>query len=338
MGRRNTLDERVATVKWARNFLKKHNDKKQSIPPSLLKSNFEDELKRYFALSALSRSTKTDPEIVNDALKLVFPVRVKIERIIGLAIQGRIADLGFEEFLAWGSIFGASKKQGVSMRVQLESCMPTKLCASSCYAHDVLDAAPAPLIRGVINGQVAGLYESATEHIRSKIENGLVRHTRKAVHAALEEATSSANAGWSRRAFIRFSHVGEIAAYPSFANCLAKQVWQISNGEVDCVIYTRHRKAKELNPELWIINFTLDGSSRERREWAPDESRLVFSAFGGETDPEAEINFLEHHRWTHVEQKGTGNVCPATAPNVEDRTCDSLRCNTCFIKTTDVRI
>ena len=164
------------------------------------------------------------------------------------------------------------------------------------------------------------------------------RHTSRAVRAAIKEAESSAIAGWSRRPFIRFSHVGEIAAYPSFANSLAGQVRQISNGEVDCVIYTRHRRAKELNPELWIVNFTLDSDSRGRREWAPEDSRIVFSAFGGETDPEADINFLEHHRWTHIEQSGTGRVCPATAPNMKDRTCDALRCNRCFLKSSSVGV
>ena len=41
-----------------------------------------------------------------------------------------------------GNFFGKSKKQGTSVRMPLTTCQPTMLCASACYAHDVLDAAP----------------------------------------------------------------------------------------------------------------------------------------------------------------------------------------------------
>ncbi|MFN3684587.1 MAG: hypothetical protein ACK41F_11755, partial [Fimbriimonadaceae bacterium] len=157
-------------------------------------------------------------------------------------------------------------------------------------------------------------------------------HTARAVRQALLEVRRLEGTGWTRRPNIRFSHVGEVVAFPAFADALARQVRDMSDGGVDCVVYTRHPNAGLLDPDLWVMNFTLDPSSPDRRAWAPPHARLVFAAFGGELSPEADVNFLEHHRHVHLPPQGLGRVCPATAPGVPERTCDALRCNRCFLR------
>ena len=62
------------------------------------------------------------------------------------------------------------------------------------------------------------------------------------------------------------------------------------------------------------------------------DARIVYSAFGGRTSDLASINFLEHHRFKHYDQVGTGNVCPATHPSTKLRTCDAVKCDLCFQK------
>jgi hypothetical protein len=228
------------------------------------------------------------------------------------------------------SVYGVSKKQGISMRMPLTTCAPTKLCAAACYAHDVLDASPNAVIRGAINGWLAQSYETGNDIRRAFVLGSLERHTRVAVRHAQRELLKLPD-GFTRRAYIRFSHVGEMASFPNFANAVAAQVKQFSKGRVDCVIYTRLRQASALDSELWVVNFTLDPASLDRVTWAPSSSRIVFSAFGGEVSTVASVNFLEHHRHTHTAiTKGQGNICPATSPDVMERTCDACRCKTCF--------
>ncbi|MGB0796465.1 MAG: hypothetical protein ACPGR4_04895 [Paracoccaceae bacterium] len=185
----------------------------------------------------------------------------------------------------------------------------------------------------MINGWIAENYENGEEKVRIDILKRLLPHTRKGVRHALKELENLPD-NFKRRTFIRFSHVGEIAYYADFANALAEQVESVSRGKVDCVIYTRHKNVSKLNPERWIINFTLDPSSLERQAWAPEYARIVFSAFGGEISPMAEVNFLEHHRHSHMPKTGgEGRICPATLPETKERTCDACRCNRCFIPT-----
>jgi hypothetical protein len=188
---------------------------------------------------------------------------------------------------------------------------------------------PASVARGVVNGIVAERFEHGEHGTREAILARLQPQTQRAIRAALREARAL-GPGWTRRPHIRFSHVGEITAFPQFANALARQVRQLSGGEVDCVVYTRHPHARDLDPELLVINFTLDKSSQARKSWAPPQARIVFSAFGGELSREADVNFLEHHRWIHVLPVGTGTVCPTTLPETKVRTCDAVRCDRCF--------
>ena len=103
----------------------------------------------------------------------------------------------------------------------LTSCVPSKLCGASCYAHDVLDAAPASIVRGVINGLIAEIYEKGNEDTQKHIMTQLTSHIKKAIKAAIKEV-SQLETGWNRRPYIRFSHVGEISEWPNFCNALAK--------------------------------------------------------------------------------------------------------------------
>ena len=229
------------------------------------------------------------------------------------------------------SFFGSSKKQGTSLRMPLTTCHPTALCAAGCYAHDVLDATPGAMVRGAMNGWLASQYEQGSSRIRANILDRLERHCRLAIRSAFKEL-EALPPGYKRRPYIRFSHVGEIVAYPAFANALAHQVINLSKGQVDCVVYTRHRKVALLDPKLWIINFTLDERSLNRKAWIPPHARIVYSAFGGRISPIAEVNFLEHHRHTHMAKAaGDGRICPATLPETEVRSCDACRCRRCFV-------
>jgi endonuclease III len=126
------------------------------------------------------------------------------------------------------------------------------------------------------------------------------------------------------------SHLGEIVVFPDFANALAKQIRDLSGGKVVCAVYTRHENANRIDPELVLVNFTLDESSFSRASWAPPGSKLVLSAWGGRTRDDVDVNYLEHHYMEHTLPSGSGRVCPATRPDTEDKTCDGVKCAFCF--------
>lgn len=332
MGRLNTPEEREATLRWALGY--EAGTASPSHLPTLLalRHAFHSELKSYFALAALSRSKSAPNELVAEAHRVVFRCRVVLEKRLHASATSSCNDPTL--WLNQGWFYGASKKQGTSVRMPLASCRPTRLCAGACYAHDVLDAAPLSVVRGAVNGLAARHFQEGSESERKEIMRALQPHSLKAVKAATKEVVLLTGSDWTRRPFIRFSHVGEITAFPCFANALAKQVKELSGGAVDCVVYTRHPSVVDLDPDLWVINFTLDQSSRERKAWIPSYARTVFSAFGGLVDADADVNFLEHHRWSHLAPIGQGRVCPVTAPNVAERTCDAVRCNRCFVRPT----
>ena len=329
MGRTNTSEEHLQTLRWAKS-LPIETRKCDNLELSSLRSMFQEDLTKYFALCALSRSKSAPKQYQAKALKHVFNVRVKLEKSILQSVNKVVLDdPSAINQLFGGNFYGASKKQGVSVRFPLSACQPSQLCGASCYAHDVLDAAPASVIRGAVNGFLAESYENDLHDFRDLIIKKLAPHTRKAIKESLNDLRNTPP-GFSRRAHIRFAHVGEIARYPAFGNRVARQVDDLSNGEVDCVAYTRHPDAEKLDPSLWIINFTLDKASKDRRAWAPSNARIVFSAWDGELSEDAEINFLEHHRWSHSEPIGGGNICPVTLPNTVNRTCDAVQCCKCF--------
>ena len=334
MGRLNSLSDKKNTLSWANSYQGTHVKIPNNFKLSTISNFYDIELKKYFALSALSRSTSSPKELVDRAYNLIFRIRTKIEKSITESIKEILhKDELAMELLFQGSFFGCSKKQGVSVRLPLTSCVPSKLCGAACYAHDVLDAAPASIVRGAINGLIAEIYEKEDKNTKKYIMTQLTSHTKIAINTSINEV-SQLQTAWNRRPYIRFSHVGEISEWPKFCNALAKQVKDISNESVDAIIYTRHPKAKYIDTDLSIVNFTLDKGSENRIGWKPDKSRLVYSAFEGEISPDVEINFLEHHRWIHLEPIGSGNICPTTLPETktEDRSCDKVECNLCFIK------
>jgi len=257
-------------------------------------------------------------------------MRVKIERAIMKASLAQLRITKDPSPFLGGAMFGASKKQGTSLRFPLASCQPTPLCASACYAHDVLDAAPNSVIRGALNGAVGLWFGELSSKERLSCIKFFQKDIQRAVRNSLSEL-ALLPADYKRPAFIRFAHVGDAAAYTDLANALAAEVVKISVGKVQCVVYSRHKKALLFDPKLFVVNFTLDGSSMDREKWIPQFARRVFSAFGGEVDSGSEINFLEHHRWQHTEPIGQGNICPATRPETPERTCDAVRCHKCFI-------
>jgi hypothetical protein len=268
--------------------------------------------------------------MVSDAFALVFRVRVVLEQAVAAALDELLARQGLcTADLRRQSLHGYSKKQGVSIRMPLSSCVPTKVCGASCYAHDALDAAPASVIRGAINGAVAAWYERADAAFRKSLLVELQRPIVRMIAAAHRDAKTAASV-FKRRPRIRFAHVGEFSAFPNFANVLAKHVRDHSRGEVDCVVYTRHPDAGMLDPDLFMVLFSLDESSEARRRFVPPTARVVRSAFGGRVTDSVDVNFLEHHRWSHLEPIGTGKICPSTAPETKERTCDACRCDFCF--------
>lgn len=323
MGRVNSPEEHYETLKWANEFeLYEKNECCSSIKEVLDLHNLE--LHKYFALSVLGQSKSADSEIVRQAHSQLYRVRVQLERSIAYTLR----QSDFEKIIGQGQLFGASKKQGVSLRMPLWTCEPTVLCCNRCYAHDTLDAAPASVVRGAINGLVAETFENGSIDERNRLIKLIGPHIDKAIKQSFNEATKC---GFDRAPRIRFSHVGEIVAYINFANEMAKQVKEKTEGKVTCVVYTRHPNALKLDPDLWVINFTLDSSSFERTKWIPEKAHTVFSAFDGVTYDAAYVNFLEHHRWSHASQKGKGEICPATLPETNTRTCDSLFCCKCFV-------
>ena len=331
MGRFCSPEDHRRVVEWARSARLRAASPAGPAPrrSAEIRAAFREDLTDYFRLAAAARGRRTDPALRREAHSLLFATRVRLERAIEQEARRAADPLGLA---LDGWFFGSSKKQGVSLRMPLASCRPTVLCAGACYAHDVLDAAPASVVRGALNGLVARTFEEGGAAERADVLRRLTPHARRAVAAARAEVRRLEGTGWTRRPNIRFSHVGEVVAFPAFADALARLVRDLSDGGVDCVVYTRHPNAGLLDPDLWVMNFTLDPSSPDRRAWAPPHARLVFAAFGGELSPEADVNFLEHHRHVHLPPQGLGRVCPATAPGVPERTCDALRCNRCFLR------
>jgi hypothetical protein len=331
MGRMLTTSERVERVTRAERYPPRSLKISGELSPSSIRRQLTEALDLYFTVCAISRGRGTEPGLSLRANAAIFPMRVKIERAIMKATLAQLRITKDPSPFLGGAMFGTSKKQGTSLRFPLASCQPTALCASACYAHDVLDAAPNSVIRGALNGAV-GLWFG---ELSSKERLSSIKFFQKDIQRAVRNSLGELEllpADYKRPAFIRFAHVGDAAAYTELANALAAEIVKISVGKVQCVVYSRHKKALLFDPKLFVVNFTLDGSSMDREKWIPPFARRVFSAFGGEVDPGSEINFLEHHRWHHSEPIGQGNICPATRPETPERTCDAVRCHKCFIK------
>ena len=329
MGRLHSLNDHKRTLAWAESTADFYIIPCEQPTSLQIQKQCAPTLHAYFALAALSRSKSADQGLRDAAWPHLFRIRTLLERAITQSVLDGDAERSVSHILKTSEFYGFSKKQGVSLRLPLSSCIPTRRCAGGCYAHDAMDASPHAVVRGAFNGAVARFFEHASPRERSRILVLLQKHTRKAVAAALRQ-TEALAPGWTRRPHIRFAHVGELPEFPGLANALAKQVGALSQHKVDCIVYTRHRNARLLDPALWIINFTLDDSSLQRSEWVPPDARIVFSAWDGKTSPDASTNFLEHHRWTHAEPTGGGAICPTTLPQTPVRTCDAVKCDLCF--------
>ncbi len=333
MGRLRTLGEQEEILVWAEKLRPQAPPNNIISSISSIKQHYYEELQKYFSLAALSRSQTAPYKLTNRASAQLFRVRVLLEEALNVAVKEyMVFHGGAESVFFTGNFFGRSRKQGVSIRMPLTTCMPTSVCSYKCYAHDVLDATPLALYRGVVNGIVAESYEDGSDNQRQTILRLLEPQAKKAIKESKTEIENLPRE-FSRSPRIRFGHVGDIAAYPDFANALARQINRLSIGQVICSVYTRHKRARELDPDLLIINFTIDATSERHKEWVPDSARIVYAAFNGHLNEEAEINFLEHHRWQHYEPIGSGFVCPATAHDTKVRTCDACLCCRCFTPT-----
>jgi len=183
------------------------------------------------------------------------------------------------------------------------------------------------ILSGCYNTLIARNWEAG----RMKDEM-LVPHISRAVEfARADQRFAESEYGFKRRARIRLAHVGELAAYPKFANWLGRTIQTVSEGTVDGILYTRHPNIRELDASALVLNLTVDESSRKRLAWSRKGVRIVWSAWNGMLDPTAEVNFLEHHdHGQHAEPIGEGSICPVTASSTEHRFCDAHYCTKCF--------
>jgi hypothetical protein len=274
-------------------------------------------------------SRKQLPEVSRQKVrKLLFRARYVLDSRIENTIYSLIKSGSMPVTkLLKRQVFGFCKKQGVSFRLSLSTCVPSPLCGGGCYAHDGRERVTSTILSGCYNTIIARLFDEKLIG-----ESDLLPHVKKAVDLAKEDTKfSKKEYGHARRGRIRLSHVGELAAYPKFANWLGHAIREVSAGTVDGVIYTRHPKIKDLDTNALVINLTIDESSEGRRKWRRDGVRLVWSAWGGHLDPEAEVNFLEHHdHGQHAKPHGVGEVCPVTVATTEQRFCDAFHCTKCF--------
>lgn len=298
-----------------------------------MRKNLKPALDLYCSICAIARGNGTPDELRFRAEAKLFSLRFRIERFVLEGVHSTLVAGTDIKTLKYCCLFGFSKKQGTSIRFPLASCQPTAKCASACYAHDVLDAAPNSVIRGAINGEIGKWFSEISKSQQESVISEIEGDCRKAISAALRELDILSE-GYKRPAFIRFAQVGDAAANYEFAYALAAKIKKMSKGRVQSVVYTRHSDAKFFDPEVFVVNFTLDSNSMDRASWIPPFARRVFSAFVGIVDKDSEVNFLEHHRWHHPKPIGLGMVCPATKPEAPEHTCDAVHCHKCFVAPT----
>jgi hypothetical protein len=271
---------------------------------------------------------KLDEEKRREVRNLLFRARNILDSRIETTILGFInqGSMPIERLLK-RQVFGFCKKQGVSFRLSLSTCVPSRLCGGGCYAHDGRERVTSTILSGCYNTLIAKLWETKVLN-----DDQLLPHIFRAVKLALEDASfAKKEYGIDRRARIRLAHVGELTAYPKFANWIGRSIREVSDGSVDGIIYTRHPKIVELDTDALIINLTIDESSENRREWIRKGVRPVWSAWKGKLDTNSEVNFLEHHdHGQHYEPQGDGSVCPVTSAKTEERFCDAFHCTKCF--------
>jgi hypothetical protein len=298
----------------------------------LLRQFFMSYSRSYFSLAALTRRTVLSEDARQDGLARLFKMRSFLETKLLAEFRYNSTQLPILQEATKDSFFGKSKKQGVSIRYALASCVPTATCGGRCYAHDGRDRELLHIYRGVLNYYVGLEFESGSPERRQQILGLLSRSIDKGVEAALADQASAFSEGYRRLPRIRFSHVGEMAATPEFTNALAREVKK-RDPSVQCVIYTRHPKAKLLETNSLVVNFTLEGAGDVREKFVPAGARIVNSAWDGEVYDGAEVNFLEHHVEKAAVSKGDGSICPVTANHKQTPSCDLARCQKCFVPT-----
>jgi len=293
-----------------------------------LRERYAGACSAYYALAALTRRREKAVEH-HEALSLLFPMRSRIERAMLNDLQ---ASFSADEILKQafgGAFFGASAKQGVSIRYALASCIPTLSCGGLCYAHDGRDRELNHLLRGVLNWCVGVVFEEGGADTRRRVMKMIEPVVAKGICLARREVGVAEMGGVMRAPRIRFAHVGEMAATPEFANALAAEIHR-QDPEVICVVYTRHPNANLLSPEEFVINFTLESDEDSRSRFVPGGARVVGSAWDGSFVKRAAINFLEHH----VEKKSNEplflTACPVTVAAKNVHSCDAAKCERCF--------
>ena len=328
MNKHLTINDRLGLIKWAE-LLEPKGLIDVSTPISkCFRAAADSSLRNYWNLARTARNQNVEQVIRERANNVLFLVRTKVERwMVESALEGLHNKLIFPVDLLDGNVFGSSLKQGVSFRLPLSSCQPTAHCAGGCYAHDGLDASITTVVRGSLNGAFAEYYEESSNIKRRDLLNIFTDPLKKAIRESIKDSQRST---FERDPRIRMSHVGELTAYPNFANDIASRIRELTDGKVKCIIYTRHRDANLLDPKLFVINFTLDDKSLNRRAWAPENARIVYSAWEGQIRDDVEVNFLEHHHLAHTPSNGSGKTCPATRPETRDKTCDGVKCDFCF--------
>lgn len=298
-----------------------------------LRESFVSISRSYFSLAALTRRVELDAKVREHGLARLYRMRSFLETKLLEELRANAEELSVLHEATKDSFFGKSKKQGVSIRYALASCVPTATCGGRCYAHDGRDRELLHIYRGVLNYYVGLEFEHGSPKRRKQILSLLARSIDKGVDAALIDQTSTLAEGYNRLPRIRFSHVGEMAATLEFTNALALEVKK-RDQNVQCVIYTRHPQAKLLDTNLLVVNFTLEGVGDVRMKLVPLGARIVNSAWDGEINKVAEVNFLEHHVEKSTIPKGAGSICPVTANHRVTPSCDSALCQKCFVPVT----
>ena len=284
----------------------------------------------YYALAALSRRNALTEIDRSHALRKLFGLRSQLERCMLESIEHNATNVDIMRYAAKPSFFGRSIKQGVSIRYPLATCVPTKLCGGLCYAHDGRDRDLQRLFRGALNWYLGNLYELGAETVRRSVMSSLSAAIGEAIAAARSDRDLANMEGYKRSPRIRFSHVGDMAETPEFANALAQEIGRRAP-DIRCVIYTRHPSAKLFDSKAFIINFTVDGEGDSRISYKPPNARLVSSSWDGKLLEHAEINFIEHHVEKTKVPSGKGQTCPVTLNHDVTPSCDSARCEKCFV-------
>ena len=299
-----------------------------------LKKHFAEDCRLYYTLAAVSRRRALIEESRLALLELLFPFRTALERSI-LASLPWVGDQSqLWKSAVSKSFFGVSSKQGVSIRFGLSSCVPSEHCAGRCYGHDGRDRELHMIFRSVLSQFVGMEFEDGDEPKRMKILQSLSDAIDHGIASARKDASVSLKErNFHRSPRIRFSHIGEMAHTPTFTNAIAAEIRRRAPDVVP-VIYTRHQRAVELDTNLFIVNFTIEGERDKRLKYAPSLSRLVSSSWDGRLTSIAEVNFLEHHVEKSATASGKGKLCPVTVDHSLMPSCDSAKCDLCFTKLT----